>query len=334
MRQHAAIKIFAILTSIGAYLMLLMGSIVSKTESGEGCGGSWPFCHGQLIPENLPIETVFEYSHRIISSLDGMLILILTVWVWLAYRQFRYIKLLGFMSLFFVVLQGALGAFTVVFSQTLARNTLLALHFGFALISFASVILLTIRLFQIRIDTPEETQRFSPAARAFLKGAQYPAWGLLIYTYVVVYTGALVRHTHATMGCGHNFPGCGSTVFPSISSPAGVQMLHRYAAASIWLLALGFLIFVLLRFRKQRGLVGASWLAFILITGQAASGIFTVLSGGILMLALLHTTIISIFFSVICYICMYVGAPWSKRVADQEQAPADVDVSPVAAQHG
>jgi heme A synthase len=32
------------------------------------------------------------------------------------------------------------------------------------------------------------------------------AWGLAVCTYVVIYTGALVQHTGAIVGCGYQFP--------------------------------------------------------------------------------------------------------------------------------
>src|SRR5207248_11421016 len=87
--------------------------------------------------------------HRIISSLDGALVLVLSIGAWLMYRQDVRVKLFAFLSLLFVVLQGALGALTVMFEGTLALNWILSIHFGLSLIAFASVILFTIRLFQV-----------------------------------------------------------------------------------------------------------------------------------------------------------------------------------------
>ncbi|MBA4495684.1 heme A synthase [Paenactinomyces guangxiensis] len=312
MQKHRLLKILAVVTSFGSYLMLLMGAIVSKTGSGKGCGNSWPFCHGQLIPESLPIETVIEYSHRIVSGGVGFLILTLTVWAWLAYRENRRVKVLGFMSLFFVVLQGALGALTVVFEGSFAKTAALALHFGFSLISFASVVLLTVYLFQLSRETEGEGKTVTRNAPVSGR-IRYTVWGLAVYTYIVVYTGALVRHAEATMGCGFSFPLCGETYFPSFSSLAGIHMLHRYASITLWLCVLCFLVAVIRRYRAREDLLRGSWLAFILITIQALSGMITVFTGGQLMAALLHTTIISVFFSVLSYLCMQLGLPWKRE---------------------
>lgn len=290
-------RILAVITALLSYIMLLMGAIVTKTGSGKGCGNSWPFCHGQLFPEELPVSTIIEYSHRIISGGVGFLILILTISSWIKYKENTCIKVLSFFSLFFVVLQGVLGALTVVFTASFAKKAALALHFGFSLISFASVVLLTICLIK---------KKKEPIVVS--KHLRFSVWGVLIYTYAVIYTGALVRHTHATMGCGFKFPLCESaSSFPHFSSLAGIHMLHRYAAISLWCCVLCLLIYILRHFDRGTKIRTASILAFVLITLQAVSGIWTVLSGGQILVALIHTTVISGFFAVLSYICMEMG---------------------------
>lgn len=312
MNIQRLLKGFAIITSVGAYLMILLGVLVTTTGSGQGCGNTWPFCHGQIIPGVITIAGMIEYSHRVMSSIDGFLVLVLTIAAWVMYRKDYRVKLFAFLSLLFVVLQGALGALTVVYEGTLALNWILSVHFGLSLIAFASVILLTIRLFQVSREAREEApvDRKSPAA---LSRLQLPIWGLAIYTYIVVYTGALVEHTGAVVGCGYQIPGCGSTYFPSFSSLAGIQVLHRYVAGLLWLLVLGLLITILRRCREHHDLVRGAWWAFALITLQAVSGIINVLTTGQMLAALLHTTLITVFFSVLCVLCMQVGWPWKKN---------------------
>lgn len=308
--QDRYLRIWAIITAISSYFMLLLGAIVTKTGSGEGCGDSWPFCHGQLIPQSLPIETVIEYSHRITSSGVGLLILVLTIWAWRRFRSDRKVKVLSFMSLFFVLLQGGLGALTVMFSGTLAKKATLALHFGFSLISFASVVLLTVYLFQLRDTQAKNKTVEKPQVN---RRIQVSIWLVAIYTYVVVYTGAYVRHAHATMGCGKEFPLCGQTWLPDLVTQPGIHLLHRIAAIVLWVVVLCLMIYVIRHYRTRTDLVKGWIWAFILITLQAISGIATVLAGGQVLVALVHTTIISIFFSVICYLCMQVGLPRARK---------------------
>ncbi len=294
MKQYRTLRFLAWLTAFGSYLMLLMGAIVTITQSGQGCGNTWPVCKGQLIPESVSVGTVIEYSHRVVSGGVGFLILILVVWTWIIFWKEQRLRWLAFFSLFFVVLQGALGALTVVFQADFAKKAALALHFGFSLISFASVVLLAIEL--ARLTKGEEKTRFPVSSRF-----RTMLWFYLIYTYLVVYTGALVRHADATMACGYDFPLCGTQLIPSLSSPMGIQMLHRYAAASLWVLMLVLLLVILVKFGERKQLTKTAWLSFILLTLQAVSGVVTVMMGGMLIPALIHTTIISLFFTVLLF---------------------------------
>ncbi|MBV9259688.1 MAG: heme A synthase [Ktedonobacteraceae bacterium] len=326
MNIHRLVRILAIITSFGAYLMLLLGVLVTNSGSGQGCGNSWPFCHGEIIPGTLTIAGVIEYSHRVMSSADGFLVLVLTAATWLLYRRDFLAKLLSFLSLFFVVLQGALGALTVMYEGTFALNWLLSIHFGLSLIAFASVIMLTVRLFQINRERQQVVEKAAPVSRRF----QLSIWGLVVYTYVIVYTGALVAHTGAVTGCGYQLPGCGSTYLPSFSSLAGIQVLHRYVAALLWFLVLAFLIVALRFYRKRRDILWSAWWAFILITLQAASGMTAVLTQGQLLVALAHTTIITLFFSVLCYLCMQLGWPWKRNTVQHNEVHEQLELNTVS----
>ncbi|MDQ2683679.1 MAG: heme A synthase, partial [Chloroflexota bacterium] len=44
------LRILAIIGTVGMCLVLLMGATVTDTGSGEGCGRSWPLCHGNFLP--------------------------------------------------------------------------------------------------------------------------------------------------------------------------------------------------------------------------------------------------------------------------------------------
>lgn len=316
MNMQRLIRLFAIITSIGAYVIIVLGVLVTTSGSGQGCGNTWPFCHGQIIPGVITIAGLIEYSHRVMSSLEGFLVLVLTIWSWLMYRKDFRVKLFAFLSLLFVVLQGALGALTVVYEGTFALNWLLSVHFGLSLIALASVVLLTIRLFQVDRRQQDNPERTGPRVPSL----QFPVWGLAVYTYIVVYTGALVEHTGAVTSCGYQIPGCGSTYFPSFTSLAGIQVLHRYVAGLLWLLVLCLLVVVLRSYRQRSDLVQGAWWAFGLITLQAVSGVFNVLTGGQMLAALVHTTLIASFFSVLCFLCMQVGSPWKrKRLAHEAE---------------
>lgn len=311
MTKRRLMEIFSIIACIVSYMTLLLGATVTKTDAGEGCGQTWPFCHGDIIPNFLTIDTVIEYSHRVIAGLDTAVICIIVLWAWWVYRKDFRIKLFSAMSVFFVFLQAVLGALTVVYEGSYAKDGLLSLHFGFSLLSLASVVLLSLRIFQLG-SNKELVAPTPPQSRKL----QYAVWLLTAYTYYVVYTGAMVRHASATLACGVQFPGCGNFYLPNFFTPAGIQLLHRYSAGSIWLLILILMIVIVRCFSDRRDLVWGSLWAFILVSLQALTGMATVLTGAQLLVSLIHTTNIAILFSVLCYLCMQVEWPFKRRLKD------------------
>ena len=62
------LKWLGVLATIIMTFVQLGGALVTKTGSEDGCGSSWPLCNGALLPENLPIQTIIELSHRAVIS--------------------------------------------------------------------------------------------------------------------------------------------------------------------------------------------------------------------------------------------------------------------------
>ena len=54
------VKWLAAATSIGMFLVLVNGALVTKTESGRGCGDDWPLCNGKFVPA-YTLESMIEY---------------------------------------------------------------------------------------------------------------------------------------------------------------------------------------------------------------------------------------------------------------------------------
>ena len=300
--------LFAVIASFGTYIMILLGVLVTFTNSGHGCGQTWPFCRGEIIPGTLTMAGVIEYSHRLQAGADSFLVFVLAAWSWLTYRKDFRVKLFAVLSMLSVVAQGALGAATAVYEGKWELNWFLAAHFGLSLIAFASVLALTLRLFQVDKTQPGGLRKPLGA----VPGLQWPIWGLAVYTYIVIYTGALVEHTGAVTACGQQIPGC-TTYVPSFSSLAGIQILHRYAAGLLWLLVLWLLVAIVRRYRERRGIrLGAIW-AFVLVSLQAVSGVFYVWSEGQMYFVLVHATLVAVFFSMLFYLCTEVGWPGRKK---------------------
>jgi heme a synthase len=285
------LKWLSVLSTIGMLFVLVGGALVTKTESGLGCGRSWPFCNGEFVPTNITPELIIELSHRLVSGTVGILVLALSILSWKYYGHVRETKLLSFVSIFFLVLQGLIGAAAVVWPQS---DFALALHFGISLISFAAIFLLTLLIFEI-------DKKFDARSLIIDKKLRKQFYYLTGYTLIVVYTGALVRHANASLVC-KDWPLCDNTLTTSnFSFEQWVQMGHRFLAGifSIWVI---YLYIRILKQYKHSRVMSFGWtVALLLMILQITLGaliIFTILN---LYIALLHALIISCFFGLLSY---------------------------------
>jgi heme a synthase len=292
-----SLKWLAVATTIGMILVLLGGALVTKTESGMGCGRSWPLCNGQFVPTDITLELIIELAHRLVSGAVGLMVLILSIWTWRVIGHIRETKFLSFLSLFFIVLQGLIGAAAVKWGQS---DFVLALHFGISLISFAAVLLLTLLIFEI-------DKKFEADKLIIDKRMSFHIISVSIYSYLVIYTGALVRHTESSLVC-RDWPLCINDA-PALPSNLyeWVQMGHRAAAGVIfiWIAYIAFLAFK--NYRHQKVIYWGWIIAFVLVSMQVLSGAMVVLTRLNLMVALLHALIITCLFGVLSYFLLLVS---------------------------
>src|SRR5699024_7722962 len=126
----------------------------------------------------------------------------------------------------------------------------LAIHFGVSLISFAAVFLLMLLFFEI-------DKKFDAKSLNINKKHRIEIYALTIYTLIVVYTGALVRHTEANLVCG-DWPFCKNTApvaFGEDSVEQGEQMGHRFAAGILFVWPILFAISVMQQCRTTRAML-------------------------------------------------------------------------------
>src|SRR5690625_4050068 len=185
------LKWLSVVSTLGMVFILIGGALVTKTDSGAGCGSSWPLCNGQLIPSNITPELIIEYSHRLVSTTIGITVILLVILAWKYIGHIKEVKFLSILSVFFLVLQGLIGAAAVVWGQS---DFVLALHFGISLISFAAVFLLTLLIFEI-------DKKLDATKLNIIKKHRIEIYALSIFTIIAVYTGALVRHVNANLVC-------------------------------------------------------------------------------------------------------------------------------------
>ncbi|SET86280.1 cytochrome c oxidase assembly protein subunit 15 [Salinibacillus kushneri] len=298
------LKWLSVLSTIGMLFVLVGGALVTKTDSGLGCGKSWPLCEGEIIPSTITLELIIELSHRLVSGTVGILVLALSILAWKYYGNVRETKFLAIMSIFFLVLQGLIGAAAVVWGQS---DFVLAMHFGISLISFAAVFLLMIIIFEIDKKFDANSLHIDSSLRKHF-------YALFTYTLAVVYTGALVRHTHASLAC-RGWPLCEpNVVFSPFSFEQWVQMAHRLAAGLLFVWVI-YLFFRIIRDYKEHKIMYSGWtIALLLMIFQVTLGAFIIMTMLNLSIALLHALIISIFFGLLCYFILL-----SSRSAQNEK---------------
>lgn len=299
------IKWLSVVSTIGMVFILLGGALVTKTESGMGCGNSWPLCNGQLFPSDITPELIIEYSHRLVSSTIGVTVLLLAVLSWMVIGHIREVKFLAFLSVFFLVLQGLIGAAAVVWGQS---DFVLALHFGISLISFASIFLLMLLIFEI-------DKKLDANTLFIRKNHRLEIYFLTFFTIIVVYTGALVRHVNANLVCG-SWPFCNNSApfaFAEYNFHQWVQMGHRFIAGILLIWTIAFFIKVFKFYRNNRIMYWGWVSTLILIISQVLFGALIIFTQLNLWIALLHAFFITCYFGNLSYFILL-----SYRSANQE----------------
>jgi heme a synthase len=302
--METLVKRLTVAAAVGMFLVLIQGTLVTNTGSADGCGNSWPLCHGKFIPQ-YTVATAIEYSHRLVVSVESALIIAASVgvlWFWRRRLEFRIF--VPFM-VFFLFLQAGLGAASVMWPQA---DEIRALHFGVSLIAFASTLLTAVLAYE---QNGRDKLRDRPVPRWLV----WTVWGLAGYTYLVVYFGAYTRHTESSLAC-TDWPLCNGSVFPGFSGPVGIVFTHRIAAF-ILVLGMAALLWYTIRMRENRpDLYWGSIIALVLVIAQSIGGAAVVWTRMDVFATLSHGTIVSLFFGTLAYLCIHVlPRPESARLA-------------------
>lgn len=255
-------RTFAVASCIGMLLVLLAGALVTNTESGRGCGDDWPLCHGKFIPA-YTLESMIEYSHRVVSALEGFLVLGVAAAMYRKFRRDRKVYrepmyYAGF-ALLFTIIQALMGAAAVMWPQS---PPIMALHFGISIIAFAATLLLVIWTFRTRSGIPQEPS----VPRSVMPFALASA----VYCYVVIYLGAFIRHTESAHGCA-GWPLCNGEVIPELTGATGIAFVHRVAALILGIMLLGLYLHIR-KVSSGEGLTESSWWVVLLVLAQIFSG--------------------------------------------------------------
>jgi heme a synthase len=193
-------------------LVVLWGAYVRASGSGAGCGSHWPLCNGEVVPVAPRIETIIEFTHRMMSGVALVGVMALWLWARASFVRGSQVRKLALASFLFLITEALLGAGLVLFNYvdkdaSVGRAFYLSLHLVNTLLLLGALVL---------------TAWFSrEPARAGTKGSSFVIAALPIAALVSV-TGAIAA--------------LGDTLFPAASLAQGFH--QDFSGAASFLLRL------------------------------------------------------------------------------------------------
>ena len=322
------VRPLATVTAVTMFIVYALGTLVTTSGSGHGCGASWPLCHGQFIPE-FAISTAIEFTHRVATAAVTVLVIALAfgvLWLWRSRLELLILAPLMVVALF---AEAGLGAALVLVPDV--SPVLLAIHFGTSLVLFGSVLLTAVIVNELgRWDRLRDL----PVATGF----RVLVFALAAYTYIVGYLGAYMRLRGVELGC-RGWPACNGSLFPGFTGPAGIAFTHRVAA--FVLLAGTIWLFVWARsLRAERpDLCRGSIYALLAVIAQVFAGGIVALTSVARYSQLLHARLVALLFGALIYVCLQtLRRPQVARKAIEPDPVASTSsaqaATPAAAQQG
>ena len=270
-------------------MVILWGAVVRATGSGAGCGNHWPLCNGEILPQPKEIDLVIEFAHRITSTLDGLLVILLVFFAYRLYGKKSPVFRWAVAALVFIIIEGLLGRMLVVRewvagNVSLARAGVVAVH-----LANTYILLLTLTITAWLANLKVEIQ-----------------WRRDKTVNVLITIGLVLGVLLSAMGA---VTALGDTLFPKDSILSGeidyvdpvsnfiveLRVIHPMLAIA----TSGYLYFVI-RFLKNRKLGSrvdkrANWLLGVIVT-QVLAGGFTILTLAPIVMQLLHLLLADVFW--------------------------------------
>ena len=255
----------AVATVVAVYLLIVAGGVVRVSGSGLGCGVTgqdWPFCHGGLVPPP-DMQTLIEFSHRMLATISTVLVVLLTIWAWARYRHLRRVTTATSVVVGLLIVQIVLGGITV--ELKLPGGIVLA-HLANALLLLGVLIAAAVAIFAPGArgeSTPALTDRQRRAARQM-------AWAAAA-TYALVLTGGLVVANGAGYAC-NGWPLCGNGFQLDSSHLATLNEFHRFVAGAVGLFLGWSVARVMVAFRGTRAVRVAAMAVNVVLLLQIVAG--------------------------------------------------------------
>lgn len=219
-KSAASFRKFAWFVLAYNILVVVWGAFVRASKSGDGCGASYPFCNGMIIPHAAEIKTVVEFSHRLSSGIALLLVVALLIWAFRAFRRKSPTRKWAVLSLFFILTEAAIGAGLVLF-ELVAHNDSIARAFWMAAHLINTFILLAVLALTAY-------QSGNSEKRLIFKGNELRA-----LSFAAILAGMMI------VGVSGAIAALGDTLFPAESLAQGIEQdfsetAHLLIRLRIW----------------------------------------------------------------------------------------------------
>jgi heme A synthase len=175
---------------------------------------------------------MIEYSHRLVASLVGFLILATVIWGWRRYRGNRLFSVGGALVVLLLAGQVGLGGVTV---ETETAASVVAAHLSMALALFSALILMTIASF--RLESGLGLPEFGAPQNHVRKLWPLPLVTLAT-TFALIIVGAYVSQWHAGLVY-PDWPLFDGRVVSAGGKLADIHYAHRVLAGIVGVLLVG-----------------------------------------------------------------------------------------------
>ncbi|HYO79500.1 MAG TPA: COX15/CtaA family protein [Thermoanaerobaculia bacterium] len=264
----AGLRRFTKLVAASTLFLIFAGAMVTSTSSGLAVP-DWPNTYGEFMfsfPYSKWVGGIFyEHGHRLIASTVGFLTIIQAVWLQRREAK-RFVRVLGWLSLVAVIVQGVLGGITVLL---LLPKAVSISHAALAEIFFC-----------INVAIAFFTSRFYHSLRTVEKGDApvAMAWGLTTLVYLQILAGAVLRHLGAGLAI-PDFPLSFGRVVPAfVSTDIVAAYVHR-AGGFIVAAAVIAMAVRLLRYERDHPLRGLASILLAVVAAQVVLGGYVIWSG-------------------------------------------------------
>lgn len=258
---------FTKLVAGSTLFLIFAGAMVTSTSSGLAVP-DWPTTYGEnmfTFPFSKWVGGIFyEHGHRLIASTVGFLCIIQAIWLQRREPK-KFVRILGWLSLAAVIVQGLLGGLTVIL---LLPKAISISHAGLAEIFFC-----------INVSIAFFTSDFFARLKTMEKGDApvTGAWALTALVYAQIIAGAVMRHFEAGLAI-PDFPLSFGRLIPEFATfNIAAAFVHR-AGGLVVAAAVIAMAIRLFRFDSNHALRFLAHLLVIVVAAQVTLGGYVIWS--------------------------------------------------------